>query len=51
MREALGRGHREYRPGALDAMVQLRLDGEPDSAPISITGGVAAAIWKVIPGN
>ena len=49
--ETLGRGRRQYRPGALDATLQLRLDGETDSPPISVGGGVAAALWKVLPGD
>jgi hypothetical protein len=41
---------RKHR-SALDAMLTLRIDGNRDSEPFSITGGVAAALWKVVPGN
>jgi hypothetical protein len=51
VREIMARGRRDYRPGALDAMLQFRLDGQADSPPLSISGGVASAIWKAIPGN
>jgi hypothetical protein len=51
VREIMARGRRDYRPGALDAMLQFRLDGQTDSPALSVTGGVASALWKAIPGN
>lgn len=49
VRDTMRRGRRVYRPRALDAMVQFRLDGREDTPPLGIAGGVAAAVWDVIP--
>ncbi|RYD85148.1 MAG: hypothetical protein EOP61_39210 [Sphingomonadales bacterium] len=41
---------RGFRPSALSAMLVLRIDGKEESPPLSVGGGgVAAALWKVLP--
>lgn len=49
VRDTMRRGRRVYRPRALDAMVQFRLDGREDTPPLDVAGGVAAALWDAIP--
>lgn len=49
VRDTMRRGRRVYRPRALDAMVQFRLDGREDTPPLDVAGGVAAAVWDAIP--
>lgn len=39
-----------FRGSPLGALLVLRIDGQEDSPPISVGGGgVAAAVWKVVP--
>ena len=41
-----------FRRSALSTMLVLRIDGEEGSAPLSVGGGgVASALWQVMPGN
>jgi hypothetical protein len=41
-----------FRRSAFSTMLVLRIDGEEDSPPISVGGGgVAAALWRAMPGN
>mgnify|MGYP001061162992 CR=1 FL=1 len=41
-----------FRRSAFSTMLVLRIDGEEGSAPLSVGGGgVASAIWQVMPGN
>jgi hypothetical protein len=38
-------------PRALDATLVLRIDGNADSPPLSVGGGITGALWQVIPRN
>ena len=51
VRDAMSRQFRPRQPRSpLGAAFVLRLDGKDDSPPFSIGGGgVAAAVWKVVP--
>ena len=41
-----------FRRSPLSTMLVLRIDGEEDSRPLSVGGGgVASALWQVLPGN
>jgi hypothetical protein len=41
-----------FRRSAFSTMLVLRIDGQEDSAPLSVGGGgVAAALWQAVPGN
>ena len=41
-----------FRRSPLSTMLVLRIDGQEDSPPISVGGGgVAAALWRVMPNN
>lgn len=49
--DAIGRSRIYRPPRALDATLVLRLDGREESPAFSVGGGVAAALWQVIPRN
>lgn len=41
-----------FRRSALSTMLVLKIDGKEDTSPISLGGGgVAAAMWKAMPGD
>ncbi|MDG2532963.1 hypothetical protein P6144_04845 [Sphingomonas sp. HITSZ_GF] len=41
-----------FRRSALSTMLVLKIDGQEDTSPISVGGGgVAAAMWKAMPGD
>jgi hypothetical protein len=41
-----------FRSSVMSTMLVLRIDGKEESAPISLGGGgVAAALWKAMPGD
>ena len=51
VRESMGTGRRNRPPRALDATLVFRLDGQAESPPFSVGGGIAAAVWQALPKN
>jgi hypothetical protein len=49
VRQAIGVNRLVRRPRALDATLVLHIDGNADSPPLSVGGGITAALWQAIP--